>query len=330
RERRTNRRRNLTPNVRPGQILPVILDVANDLQMSDAVAAVQEALERLDIPLIALVNNAGVSVSSPMELVTDDMLRQTFAVNYIGPVRLTQRLLPLLRRHHGRVINISSVTAWLPSPGFGVYSASKAALLATSNAWRMELAAFGVPVSVIEPGRVNTALWGKLAGQLEYHQSRLASLRPTPGSVSPRPRRRSLSTTFPDRPHQSTDTPSGESSPASTSPLAAPTTGRRNNASSAAAATTTADNPLPASPRLQAAGELYEPMFRRLKTNGSDMYPSLIFSSDHCIEAVTHALTSSFPKASYRVGWDSRLASIAIALIGEPVVEFLYRVQGVV
>ncbi|KAJ2847933.1 MAPK protein hog1 [Coemansia brasiliensis] len=100
------------------------------------------------------------------------------AVNFRGPVRVTQRFMPLLRASRGRIVNISSVMSWLIGPGFGVYCASKAALTAASRAWHYELASSGISISVLEPGITRTALWSKLESQLELHHARLNGVHP--------------------------------------------------------------------------------------------------------------------------------------------------------
>ncbi|KAJ1677678.1 hypothetical protein EV182_005660, partial [Spiromyces aspiralis] len=129
---------------RAGKIIPVIMDVTDDASVDQALEKIQERLVEEDIPLVALINNAGVSASGLMETASPRFIDESFSVNYLGPLRLTQKVLPWLRQSQGRIINVSSIMSWLIGPGFGVYCSSKAALTAASRSWRYELASFGV------------------------------------------------------------------------------------------------------------------------------------------------------------------------------------------
>ncbi len=141
------------------QFTPLLLDV------TDA-ASIAEATRRLrDQPgggaLAGLVNNAGIAVAGPLEFVSPERLRQQFEVNVVGVLAITQALLPLLRRGPGRIVNISSVSGRLASPFVGPYCASKFALEALSDSLRVELSPWRIPVSVVEPGVINTPIWQK-------------------------------------------------------------------------------------------------------------------------------------------------------------------------
>jgi NAD(P)-dependent dehydrogenase (short-subunit alcohol dehydrogenase family) len=113
--------------------------------------------------LAALVNNAGLVVQGPLELVPPAALRRQLEVNVIGPTAVTQAFLPLLRVGHGRVINISGGAARTALPFLGPISASKSALESISDALRMELKPQGIPVSIVVPGLLDTQLHDKAA-----------------------------------------------------------------------------------------------------------------------------------------------------------------------
>jgi NAD(P)-dependent dehydrogenase (short-subunit alcohol dehydrogenase family) len=135
-----------------GRIVPVVLDVTDSAQ----IAALDQALpERID----ALVNNAGIVVSGPVEGLAIDELRHQFEVNVIGQVAITQALLPRLRDAKGRIVFISSVSGRISAPLVGAYSASKFALEGLADALRMELRRWGIKVVLIEPGAIDTDLW---------------------------------------------------------------------------------------------------------------------------------------------------------------------------
>lgn len=136
----------------PGRISPVLLDVTDGAQL----AALDDALgEHLD----AVVNNAGVALSAPVEAVGLDDLRRQLEVNVVGPVAVTQAVLPRLRASRGRVIFVSSVSGRVSSPLLGPYAASKYALEALADSLRIELRPWDVKVSLIEPGSVDTDIW---------------------------------------------------------------------------------------------------------------------------------------------------------------------------
>jgi NAD(P)-dependent dehydrogenase (short-subunit alcohol dehydrogenase family) len=136
----------------PGTITPVKLDITDEAQLG----ALQDALPG---SVDALVNNAGVVVAGPVELVPPAELRRQLEVNVVGQVAVTQALLPRLRAARGRLVFVSSVSGRVATPMFGPYSASKFALEAVSDALRMELAPWGVRVSLVEPAQTDTDLW---------------------------------------------------------------------------------------------------------------------------------------------------------------------------
>jgi len=144
---------------RQPRLEPVHLDVTCDGQIDRVLAMLAERPEANG--LFALVNNAGLGLPAALELATLEEVRRVFEVNTIGPLRLIQRCLPQLRRGAGRVVNMSSVNGALALPTVGAYSASKFALEAISDALRVELRPWGIPISLIQPGQINTAIFAK-------------------------------------------------------------------------------------------------------------------------------------------------------------------------
>jgi NAD(P)-dependent dehydrogenase (short-subunit alcohol dehydrogenase family) len=135
-----------------GRLSPVLLDVTD----ADHLAALEAVLpDRLD----ALVNNAGVVVSGPMETVSTDDWRHQLDVNVVGQLAVTRAALPALRAASGRIVFVSSVNGRLSMPLIGAYCASKFALEAAADALRMELAPWGIAVSVVEPAQTDTDMW---------------------------------------------------------------------------------------------------------------------------------------------------------------------------
>lgn len=130
------------------------LDVTDEESMAAAVAVVEAEHGHVG----ALVNNAGYSQSGAIETVSADDLRRQFETNVFGLVRMSQLVLPGMRRAgRGRIVNISSMGANFTFPGGGVYHATKYAVEALSDAMRFEVKGFGVGVTVIQPGLIRTS-----------------------------------------------------------------------------------------------------------------------------------------------------------------------------
>lgn len=129
------------------------LDVCDEQSMTAAVAAIEKAEGAVG----ALVNNAGYAQNGPIEEVALADVRREFETNVFGLVRLTQLVLPAMRRQRwGRIVNVSSMGGKLVFPGGGFYHASKFAVEAISDALRFEVRGFGIGVSIIEPGAIRT------------------------------------------------------------------------------------------------------------------------------------------------------------------------------
>jgi NAD(P)-dependent dehydrogenase (short-subunit alcohol dehydrogenase family) len=149
---RSQRDAEAVTNLHPQRISSVILDVT-DAKHIDVLATALPA--RLD----AIVNNAGIVVSGPMEAVTPDEWRKLLEINVIGQLAVTQEVLPRLRESRGRIVFISSVNGKLSMPLIGPYCASKFALEGAADALRMELRPWHIPVVIVEPAQTDTDMW---------------------------------------------------------------------------------------------------------------------------------------------------------------------------
>ena len=130
------------------------LDVCNEASIRAAVAAVEQAEGAVGV----LVNNAGYGQEGVLEEVPMEEVRRQFETNVFGLIRLTQLVLPGMRRQRwGRVVNVSSMGGKLSLPGGSFYHATKHAVEALSDALRFEVKGFGIHVVVIEPGPIKTA-----------------------------------------------------------------------------------------------------------------------------------------------------------------------------
>lgn len=137
---------------------PVLLDLADP----DSIApAAKQVLDRADGNLVGLVNNAGMNVNGPFEVVGLDEWRLQFEVNLFGHIALSQALLPALLANRGRIITVGSIGGRMTLPFLGTYSASKFAVRAWVDAMRLELAPHGVRAVLIEPGAIATPIWQK-------------------------------------------------------------------------------------------------------------------------------------------------------------------------
>lgn len=142
-----------------GDLQPVILDVTK----TETIEAARKMIEEKtgDRGMVGIVNNAGIVVAGPMEYVPLDEVRKQLEVNVVGQIAVTQAFLPLLRRSHGRVVNMGSIGGRMAVPFTGCYAMSKFAIEGFSDALRMELKPWGIPVVLIEPGAVKTPIWSK-------------------------------------------------------------------------------------------------------------------------------------------------------------------------
>ncbi|MBU1171025.1 MAG: SDR family oxidoreductase [Proteobacteria bacterium] len=142
-----------------GNITPLILDISDEHSVKQAVLKLEADLG--DRGLNALINNAGIAVQGPLEFVSLRLFEKQMQVNVTGHLCVTQLCLPMLRKAKGRIIFISSESGRFTLPLIGPYTASKYALEALANTFRMELLPSGIRVSLIEPGSVKTNIWTK-------------------------------------------------------------------------------------------------------------------------------------------------------------------------
>jgi NAD(P)-dependent dehydrogenase (short-subunit alcohol dehydrogenase family) len=155
------------------RLRPVLLDVTREADIASAAESVRsagepaataspgEAAARDPGHLHALVNNAGIGIGGPLEVLSDEDLRRQFDVNVFGQIALTRALLPALRAAHGRIVFLSSIGGRVAMAYSGPYAASKHAIEAFGDTLRVELRSSGVQVTLIEPGSVATPIWDK-------------------------------------------------------------------------------------------------------------------------------------------------------------------------
>jgi NAD(P)-dependent dehydrogenase (short-subunit alcohol dehydrogenase family) len=137
--------------------IPAALKLPLDVTSSESVCcAVDEVIGRFG-RIDALVNNAGYGLRGVVEEISDEQARQVYEVNVFGVIRMIRAVAPQMRKQKsGRIINISSIVGRVSTPINGLYSSTKFALEALSDALRIELAPFGVQVVLVEPGAIKT------------------------------------------------------------------------------------------------------------------------------------------------------------------------------
>ncbi len=140
-------------------LTPVLLDVTDSTSINSAMQFLESVVG--DDGLNGLVNNAGIAVAAPLEFVSIAELRRQLEVNVVGPVAITQAVIPLLRLARGRIVNIGSVSGRIAAPLLGPYSASKFALDSLSDALRMELRPWHIHVAYVQPSSILTPIWSK-------------------------------------------------------------------------------------------------------------------------------------------------------------------------
>jgi NAD(P)-dependent dehydrogenase (short-subunit alcohol dehydrogenase family) len=149
-----------------GKIRPLQLDVTDRELIEAAVKEVGAAVGERGIQ--GLVNNAGISLGSPIEFSSEDEIRQTFEINVFGLLSMTRAFLPLIRKGGGRIVCTGSISGRTGVPFVGTYSASKAAVRSICESLRVELRPWGIEVALVEPGSIATPIWEK--GLQEFDQ----------------------------------------------------------------------------------------------------------------------------------------------------------------
>ncbi|WP_328389422.1 SDR family oxidoreductase [Nocardia sp. NBC_00416] len=171
----------------PGRILVTRLDVTDAEQAQQAVTQTVNTFGRLDV----VVNNAGYGVFGATEEVPDSAVREIFETNVFGSLNVIRAALPVLRgQKSGHIVQISSVAGVAsPSPGLGIYAATKFAVEGLNEGLAREIAHLGIGVTIVEPGMFGTSFVASLgitptkdpdySASVEAAHDRLAQLDPS-------------------------------------------------------------------------------------------------------------------------------------------------------
>ncbi|WP_237386282.1 SDR family NAD(P)-dependent oxidoreductase [Xenorhabdus sp. Sc-CR9] len=139
----------------------LVLDVTDEQSIKESFTYIEARNE--DYPLWGLVNNAGVCIPGPLELLKLSELRRQLDTNVIGQLLVTQSALPFIRKSQGRIINVISGLGNVAMPYLGAYSIAQFAKKAFTDVLRRELKRSGVSVSVVQPGKIYTPIWDKFS-----------------------------------------------------------------------------------------------------------------------------------------------------------------------
>ena len=152
-------------------ITPLHIDVTDAGSIAAAVATLDAQLG--DAGLNGLINNAGIAIGGPLEVLPMNEIRRQFDVNVFGALAVTQAFLPQLRRARGRIVNMGSIAGRIALPFLGPYCMSKSALRAMTHALRLEVDAWGIDVALVEPGAIATPIWTKSNAAADVMQATL-------------------------------------------------------------------------------------------------------------------------------------------------------------
>ncbi len=146
-----------------GDVVPVILEVTDQATIDASVDLIRNERGSLN----GVVNNAGIGVGGPIEIIEMEEWRRQFDVNVLGLVAVTRATFPLVDAANGRFVHIGSISGRVAAPGLGPYSATKHAVAAINWSLRAELARVGrMNSSVVEPGEIKSAIWDKGKAQM--------------------------------------------------------------------------------------------------------------------------------------------------------------------
>lgn len=148
-----------------GDLTTLLFDITDAAAIARAVETVTAAVGGRG--LAGLVNNAGIVKPGPLEFQPLADFREQLEVNLVGQLAVTQAFLPLIRVGQGRIVNVGSIGGRLVLPIHGAYHASKFGMEALSDALRLELRQWRIPVSLVDPGATQTAIFDKTLAALD-------------------------------------------------------------------------------------------------------------------------------------------------------------------
>ena len=151
------------------RVVSLILDVTDPDQIAAAAKRIEaESGSGLD----GLVNNAGIAIPGPLETLPIEDFRRQVEVNLTAQVAVTQAMVPAIRRARGRIVFLSSIGGRIAFPLNGAYHAAKFGIEAVGDVFRQELRPWGISVSIVEPGSIDTPIWERGASNASEIEAR--------------------------------------------------------------------------------------------------------------------------------------------------------------
>ena len=140
------------------RFLPLAVDLNNPDCIQESIQQTLAAFGRIDV----VVNNAGYGMTGALEEIEEQEIRNIFNVNVHSTIEVVKQVLPVMRKQKsGYIINIGSVAGFVGSPGWSIYSATKAAVAAFSEVIALDVKEFGIKVTVVEPSGFRTGFLTK-------------------------------------------------------------------------------------------------------------------------------------------------------------------------
>lgn len=156
-----------------------VISIACDVTQQDAFDIIERRLTDEGLYLDVLVNNAAIGLSGPFALHDDEQLGDLISLNVTALTRLSRKALPeMLQRRRGGILNLASLGGYAPGPHQAAYYASKAYVISLTEALAAEASGFGVRISVVAPGPVDTNFHAAMSADNALYRSLLPSLSP--------------------------------------------------------------------------------------------------------------------------------------------------------
>ena len=150
------------------RFLALAVDLNNTDSIDDSIRQALAAFGRIDV----VVNNAGYGMAGTLEETEEQKIRHIIDINLVAAIEVTRRILPVMRvQREGYILNIGSVAGFVGAPGWSVYSATKAALAAFSEVLALDVAEFGIRVTVVEPAGFRTGFLTE--GSLAFSETKI-------------------------------------------------------------------------------------------------------------------------------------------------------------
>jgi NAD(P)-dependent dehydrogenase (short-subunit alcohol dehydrogenase family) len=159
------------------RLMTAAMDLRDHKQIAAVVTSAIKRFGKIDV----LINNAGHGLLGALEEATDAEIRSVFETNVFGLIRVTQAVLPQMRKHRsGHIVNLSSIGGLIGLPGWGLYNATKFAVEGLSEALSYELKPLGIGVTIVEPGPFRTDFLG---GSLSFVKAQIPDYDETAGKT---------------------------------------------------------------------------------------------------------------------------------------------------